>query len=188
VYSKNKKIIDPISHRYWFVEKPEIVKIDKIPLKEFIAKPLLHPQFPNHGTRDVNIPIKDGQSAVFVPNSDLEPVFTEKGKEIHPALKEGDIVRIKDMFNIKILKLGKPILAEFASMEKESEVRKIQAVPLQENISVRVLQPDGIITEGFGEINLKGLAEGTIVQFERYGFVKLINIQEKEIYCYFTST
>ena len=92
---------------------------------------------------------------------------------------------MKDMFNIEVTDVNIPILAKFASLEKEQSVRKIQVVPKTENVKVRVLRPEGIITEGYGEKLLTKLKTGTIVQFERYGFVRLLEISPQDVFGYF---
>lgn len=40
-------------------------------------------------------------------------------------------------------------------------------------VEVRVLRPDGSVEEGLGEPALRGVRVGEILQFERYGFVRV---------------
>ena len=187
IYSKNSTIIDPTSNRYWFVEKPHSVKITDIPMEEFVANPLINPQYPKKGVRNVPLDIKEGISKVFIAENDLNEVKGKKGNIIYPALKIGQIIRFKDLFNVKIEKLGKNPIVNFESQEKEQNIRKIQVVHQNNKIRVKILQPDGKITSGYGELNLRGLKPGTIVQFERYGYVKLKKLTKSEIYGYFTN-
>ncbi len=187
IYSKNSTIIDPTSNRYWFVEKPHIVKVKDIPIEKFIANPLINPQYPDKGVRNVPLDIKEGISKVYISESDLNEIKGKKGNIIHPALEVGQKIRFKDLFNVKIEKLGKNPIVHFESQEKEQNIRKIQVVPQNDKIRVKVLQPDGNITSGYGELNLRGLKPGTIVQFERYGYVKLKKLTKSEIYGYFTN-
>ena len=51
---------------------------------------------------------------------------------------------------------------------------------------VEVLMPDGTRKTGFGEAGLKDLREGTIVQFERFGFVRLDKKQGDKLIFWFT--
>ena len=187
IYSKNSTIIDPTSNRYWFVEKPHSVKITDIPMEEYIAHPLINPQYPDKGVRNVPLDIEEGISKVFISENDLNEIQDKKGNVIYPALKTDQIIRFKDLFNVKIEKLGKNPIVRYESQEKEQDIRKIQVVPQNNKIRVKVLQPDGKITSGYGEMNLRGLKSGTIVQFERYGFVKLKKLSKSEIYGYFTN-
>jgi hypothetical protein len=41
------------------------------------------------------------------------------------------------------------------------------------NIKTEIIMPDGTTTHGLGEPELSKLKIGTIIQFERFGFVKL---------------
>jgi glutamyl-tRNA synthetase len=185
VYAKNKHLIDPIENRYWFVENARKLVVSNIPFSELIATPLVNPSNSDTETREVPISIEDGVCEFYIAEDDLKDVLNAKGKIIHPAIKVDDVIRIKDMFNITITDLGDPIQAEFESKEKAEDSRKIQAVPVKDNIPVKVLQPNGNITHGFGEANLARLEPKTIVQFERYGYVRIINITSEEVYCYF---
>jgi glutamyl-tRNA synthetase len=186
IYSKNKTMIDSTSNRYWFVENPAVMKIDNLPMENFTAQPLLHPNFPDRGTRDIPIDIKNKTTAVYIAKDDLEAATNEKGRIIFPEIKERDSLRIKDMFNIKINKLGAPVLASFESMEKNRTYRKIQAIPFNNGIEIQILQPNGITTEGFAEKSISLMKSGSIVQFERYGYVKIINNSGSIVQGYFT--
>lgn len=185
VYAKNKKLIDADANRYWFVENAKVLNVQKIPFETFTAKPLLHPLIPEKGHREVPITIKEGKSSFYIAEDDLRPALNSKGGIVFNAPKVGDCIRIKDMFNIKITALGDSIQADYYSQEKEAEIRKIQVVPIDSNIPVRVLQPNGVETKGYAESNLKSLLPKSIVQFERYGYVRLIKSSKKEIYGYY---
>jgi len=187
IYSKNKTLIDSTSNRYWFVENPLMLNIDNIPTDDIIAKPLLHPKFPKKGTREIPLGVKDGCTSVYLAKDDLDVVKNEKGKVLHPALTAGSSVRLKDLFNISINNVGDTVETSYLSQEMEKKIRKIQVVPAKNNIKINVLQPNGIVTEGFGEVNLKGLDVGSIVQFERYGYVKLMKISDDQIFGYYTN-
>ncbi len=188
VYSKNTKLIDDGADRYWFVENPLKLDISDLPFNNFTAKPLLNPNFPKKGTRAVSINITDGSASLYIAKDDKLEQKTDKGKVLYPAMKKGDILRIKDMFNIQLTKVGAAVAATFESQEKLKKVRKIQAIPSGSNIPIKILQPDGKITEGFGEINLRSLTPNSIVQFERYGYVCLKEISKNHIFGYFTNS
>ncbi|WP_371806309.1 glutamate--tRNA ligase [Candidatus Lokiarchaeum ossiferum] len=187
IYSYNTKLIDADSNRYWFVENPKAVKILDIPMDKYVANPLLNPQFPEKGTRNVPMGINNHQCDVFMASADLDAVINHKGKVLYPAITEGQDIRFKDMFNVKIESIDENITARYLSSDKIQGIRKIQVVPELNNIPIKILQPDGIVTEGFGESNLRTLKPGTSVQFERYGYVKLRDISPNNIYGYFTN-
>jgi len=187
IYSYNTKLIDSTAYRYWFVEDPIPLHINQLPFKQFTAEPLLHPQFPKKGTRHIPIEIAEGQSTVYLAKADLDAVLNHKGKLLHPALAQDEVVRLKDMYNVQIRKIeGSQITADYESTEKKDGTRKMQVVPRNFSIPVRILQPDGHTTEGFAESTLQELSPNSMVQFERYGYVRLRQISEKEVYGYFT--
>ena len=104
-------------------------------------------------------------------------------------MKKGDTFRLKDLFTVKIDEIkpnGSKISATFLTEEVEKNIRKIQWVPKKGNCSVKILKPDGKITEGSAELNIKPLPVSTVLQFERYGFVKIIENRQDYIYCYFS--
>jgi len=51
----------------------------------------------------------------------------------------------------------------------------------EDNIEVEVLMGDGSTVKGLGEKDLTNVKEGDIIQFERFGFVRLDSI-EKDVY------
>jgi len=51
---------------------------------------------------------------------------------------------------------------------------------------VKVLKLDGLISNGYGEINLLNIPMNKTIQFERYGFVNPIKLENNELFCYFT--
>lgn len=187
IYSKNTKLIDEQANRYWFVEDPRSVLIKEIPFDNFTAEPLLHPNFPERGTRKIELPIQEGQTKVYMAAMDLEEYRNAKGKLIYPKLDVGHLLRFKDMFNVTVEKINDPILVKYHSREMSHDSRKIQVVPQHGSIKMRVLQPDGKITKGYTTAYLKEVALEDIVQFERYGYVKIKQISEEEIYGYFTN-
>ena len=80
----------------------------------------------------------------------------------------------------------KIIKAVYHSQELERKFPIIQWVPNTEYINISILKPDGTISKGFGEINLKEVPLNKPIQFERYGFVNPIKRNKKELFCYFT--
>lgn len=99
------------------------------------------------------------------------------------SLKEGDVIRLKDLYNVKIEKMGKEISASFAGEEIGKE-KKIQWV--SEKLECEVLRPGDLVLDsgdfnpaslnidkGYCEKSVNSVKEGDTVQFERYGFCRL---------------
>ncbi|MFX1445468.1 MAG: glutamate--tRNA ligase [Promethearchaeota archaeon] len=176
LYSKNQDRIDEISDRYFFVEDPVLIEIKNVPFKEYKAEPLLLPSNPKKGKRKIDVVIKNEILKVFIALSDAK------------KLKKEQILRLKDLLNIKILAMdlkNNKILAEFHSSELNRAYSIIQWVPDGKFVKVSILKPDGSFSNGYGEINLLKIPLNTTIQFERYGFVNPIKL-EKELFCYFT--
>jgi glutamyl-tRNA synthetase len=149
----NRKIIDPIVNRFFFVANPVKVHIDNMP-KIKTAKLQIHPD--KTGTRDIKV-----SKAIFIDKKDL----------INNLKLE---VRLKGLCNAQIpAKPGvihKKILCTGATPKYNLQV--IQWVP-KDHVKVDVLMTNGKIIHGIAETNVKDLKEGTIVQFERFGFCRL---------------
>jgi len=177
IYAKNKDIIDGISDRYFFVEDPVLIEIKNVPFQEYKAEPLLLPSNPNKGKRIINVIAKDNTLKIYIALSDAK------------KLKLEQILRLKDLVNIKIIGLdlkNNKIKAEFHSSELNRAYSIIQWVPGEEYVNVSILKPDGSMSKGYGEINLLKIPLNKTIQFERYGFVNPITLKKKELFCYFT--
>jgi glutamyl-tRNA synthetase len=157
LYTENRRLIDPIADRYFFVPRPKAVKIEGLPAPREARIPL-HPDHPERGFRTI-----PGAKVVHIPAADLE---AHRGQEI----------RLKDWCNVRL-----EGVARFTSWEVK-DIPKVQWLP--SGLPTRVLMPDGSWTEGLGEAALSQVAAGTIVQFERFGFVRLQSIGP-EVTAYF---
>jgi glutamyl-tRNA synthetase len=89
-----------------------------------------------------------------------------------------------DLFNVKIMTAS--IYAGEACFESESyeQAREIKAqlihwVPVGEDLPCRVVMPDATVAEGVAESRCKRLKEDTIIQFERFGFVRVDSTNNK---------
>jgi glutamyl-tRNA synthetase len=177
LYSKNRDIIDEISDRYFFVENPILLKIKNIPSNKYIAEPLVHPSHPEKGHRKINCVGKNNQLEILISISDTE------------EMESGQIIRLKDLMNIRVESINfdeKVIESTFHSKDLSREFSIIQWVPKDEKVKVSILNPDGSLSEGFGEINLLKIPMNRTIQFERYGFVNPIELKENSLFCYFT--
>jgi len=153
----NRKLIDRIANRYFFIPNPKKIEIKGMRIKQ--ARAALHPDDKKRGYRTFSL-----TSTFFIDAEDFEAY---KGVE----------VRLKDLCNIK---LGEK--SEYTGTDLKP-TPKIQWVPAKYCI-VRVITP-GKEIKGYGEINLLKAKPGSIVQFERFGFVRIEKIQEKNVVAVF---
>ncbi len=163
LYSKNRKIIDEKANRYFFVPQPERLLIKNVPDKKE-ARLRLHPDREERGKRTLPLERDDGKLIVWISKKDVDKMGL------------GDIVRLKDLLNFELTSI-KPLEANFKSFEL-LDVPKIQWVS-KNPIEVEVLEPTGDKKKGYAEPEVKNLSKGEIIQFERYGFISIDEIEPK---------
>jgi len=164
---ENKKLLDPTTPRLFFVASPVALNVKGAPQKE--AKLRRHPSDESMGLRTMKT---NGKFMIAKADAD--------------ALKEGEVFRLKDLMNVKLeRKAGNALEASHAE-DKPLPKKKIHWVAAGEGaLEASVLVPGDLLKDGkFNEESLrtdKGLVEpdaarleqGTVVQFERYGFCRL---------------
>ncbi len=178
LFAYNRKILDAQSSRYFFVPQPRELKVLMVP-KTFQTNLPLHPEKPELGSRKyiVSPEGKDSMVSFWVSKKDTETMEPEK------------IFRLMELFNVKIEgKTVNFVTAKFAS-ESYEEVRKIkvqliQWIPKGTEFPCQVVMPDASVAEGFAEADCKKLKPDDIIQFERFGFVRINEVGEKLIAYY----
>ncbi|MEM7815306.1 MAG: glutamate--tRNA ligase [Candidatus Aenigmatarchaeota archaeon] len=143
----NRKIVDKSANRYFFIAEPIRIRVAKPPVRT--AKLKLHPEKPK-GWRT----LKAG-SELLIERQDMN---LHKGKE----------VRLMGLCNI-MLRKGEPCAATGVEVKP---VPKIHWLPARGAIKVTVIMPDKTI-KGLGERTLLKAKAGDVVQFERFGFVRI---------------
>jgi len=177
LYSKNKDIIDEKSNRYFYVEEPAILEITDVPFSNFIAEPMLQPTDPQKGRRKIRVDAINNRLLILISRADMV------------KLNADQIIRLKDLINIQITSKNlneSKIQARFHSPELNRDYSIIHWVPKKENVNVSIIKPDGTMSMGNGEKNLKNIPLNKPIQFERYGFVNPIKWENQTLICYFT--
>lgn len=165
LYTENRRIIDEEANRYFFVPDSRKIVIDNVPEQDEVRL-RLHPDHAERGKRKLPLKIENNSLQVLISSSDV--------KEI----EEGDIVRLKDFFNFELISKN-PLKADFEGFDL-LDVPKIQWVSANP-VETEVLKPDGTTDEGYAEPEVAQLPEGEVIQFERYGFVKIEKTKPKVI-------
>jgi glutamyl-tRNA synthetase len=161
----NRKIIDPIAHRYYFVANP--IEVIITGLKGSLeVHPPLHPEQPDLGNRTIHIEAKDGKATLLAPGNDFN------------LLKSQPEVRFMNLFNFKLAGTSndKNFVGEITQdTEHHSKAPILQWVPStgNDNVAVHVLMPDGTRVNGFAEADLRNEAADSIIQFVRFGFCRI---------------
>ena len=176
--AENRKLVDPIAKRYFFVPYPVVLYVENAP--DVTKEISFHPSNTSFGSRI----IKTG-NVFYVPKSDMD------------KLEKGDIFRLKDLYNVKILKKDGKILGEHAGEKLIQDSLKIQWAS-EDSIEMNVFKPHPLFIDdnyndkslekirGFAEKSVKDIQTDEIVQFERFGFVRIEN-KKDEIIGYFSN-
>ncbi len=153
LYAINRQMIDSETLRYSFVQDAIKLNISKEGLHgvERVVVPN-HPDRPED-TREVLV-----SDDIVISGKDFEK---HKGNE----------VRLLHLFNVKI---GNK--TEVTSVENK-KIPKINWVSVGA-VKTRILMPEGEWVEGFCEPNAAKVKAGTIIQFERFGFVKFDRVHQ----------
>ncbi|MEW6329171.1 MAG: glutamate--tRNA ligase [Candidatus Micrarchaeota archaeon] len=162
--SENRKILDPVSERYYFVPSPLKLKVKNAPkMSAHLRK---------HPTADLGERVMEVGNTFYIPKSDAQ------------ALARGEVFRLKDLYNVKFLREGEQLEGEYAGGELK-EGKKLQWVSEENYLECEVLVPgDVLVDDRFNETSLRidegyceracgSLGVGAIIQFERYGFCRL---------------
>ncbi len=150
LYAINRQLIDLESPRFAFVEKPFSLELKEMPTVESISVPV-HPDKPQELRT-----IKIGNNI-----SIAEKDYSEhKDKE----------VRLIHLFNVMLS--GKPHVTSIDN----KKIPKIQWV--SDGVKARVMMVEGNWVEGLVEPSASNIKKDSVVQFERFGFVRFDRLHE----------
>ncbi len=171
LYAYNKKIVDPTAKRFFFVSNPVTVTISGVS-HPFASKIAFHPDNPETGYRTFQITPVGGVASFLVSGDDLELL---KGK---PA------IRFMDLFNFHVTEIGEASVQATFHSESYEEAKQLGAplihwVPFDTGVPCDVMMPDGSVVTGVAEDACRTLKQGEIVQFQRFGFVRVDSVGEK---------
>jgi len=175
----NRKIVDLKAPRILFVDNP--VKVVVHGISEYTTKIPYHPENEKLGYRILRLKGKEKLLELYISRRDCE------------KMAKGVLVRFLGLFNVKVENVGESeVNAVFSGVSLE-DARKhkapiIQWVPVTDNVKVVVKKPEGLnlnIVEGLAEESLKTISPGTIVQFYRFGFVKIDRLVGNKVIAYF---
>ncbi len=155
--AKNREIIDPIAHRYSFIEEPIRLHISGV--EKHLVTQHLHPDKKDGGRQLIS------EGEYWIRASDAK-MFKESGK-----------IRLKDDLTFE-QRDGKHI---FLSREPGAKFI-INWLPAENNLPCKIRMPDGTLKEGLGEKGIQDLKVDDIVQFERFGFCRLDRVTKEGVF------
>lgn len=160
----NRKVVDEKAKRFFFVPNPVKVTVEDAPREKKVLK--LHP------TIDLGTRMVETSNVFFIPKEDVD------------KLKVGDVFRLKDLYNVKVTEKNREIKGRFMGKQLLPGTDKIQWVT-EKCFCMTVYVPKPLFikgkynpgslmqVEGYAEDAVQGLRHGEIVQFERFGFVRI---------------
>ena len=168
LYAENRKIVDPLANRYFFV--PDPVTISVRGAGPVASSLLLHPADEARGVRTLEF-----SSAVTLPAAEL----TDRTRTM---------IRLKDLFNVSVeYNSTRPRL--FYAGDSLADARAVKApviqwLPAAQQVPCTLRTPEGDV-EGACEPAVAG-EPGKVVQFERVGFARIDSVTDDGIVAYWT--
>ena len=167
----NRKIIDPISPRLFFVKNPVEVNVEGA--REATVTLKNHPTDVSLGTRTVKV-----AGSLYIAGDDVA------------SLKAGDEIRLIELYNVKITNVNRnggktSISAAMGGNEILQSMPKIQWIAKNDIVDYRVMIPKELyigeeyntnsleIVQGFAESFVSTLKPDSRVQFVRFGFCRI---------------
>ena len=177
LYALDKKLIDPTSDRYVFVRDPVKLTINDMPgrIENEIPR---HPDLPARGFKRFSItPEPDRSVTLLISRDDLK------------LLEVSKYVRLIDLCNLRVVKVGeRGVQCVYYSADHRDaqglNAPLLQWLQLEDTFPARVFMPDGTRQEGSAELQCTKLDVGTVIQFIRFGFVR-IDKKDHEIDAFF---
>ena len=173
--AENRKIIEPRSNRYSFVDNP--VKLTVNGVKDTItAKLPIHPDYPERGNRVHVLTPSNGAIQLNLSRSDLDKIA------------EGKLVRLMGVANIMIDYIDDEITASYHSighqLARDKNAPFLNWLPYGEGVEAKVIMPDASELIGLAETSVKSLKPDDMFQFERLGYCRVD--QSNPFVAYFT--
>lgn len=151
----NKRLLDENADRYFFVKDPVEVKVENAPKMELDLN--LHPTIRKGGRKH------ETNEYFYISRDDFK------------MLEEGSIYRFIECYNVRYKKDNTfEFVDENVETYKERGKSMLHYLPKEEGIvEAEVMLPNKEIDQGFAESYIENVEEGSVVQFERYGFARL---------------
>jgi glutamyl-tRNA synthetase len=177
LYAYNRKIIDRAADRYFFVHDPIELRVQAIP-HPFEASLRRHPEDAERGFRRYEIRPREGCASFLVSGNDAN------------ILKSCQNIRLIGLFNVHVEEVEKGLVDARFHSDLYQEARKTGA-PLihwilkDTGIPCDVVMPDASMAKGLAEDSCRTLHPDDVIQFERFGFVRVDRLKKK-LTTYFT--
>ena len=168
IASVNRRNIESKADRYFFVRDPIPLHVSDVD-GEHTARLPLHPDYPERGTRNYAVKPDNGWASFVISRDDLVKASLNKK------------VRLMGLFNIEITDVNRNSLNASYYSKDYQEARAVDApfihwLPGNSGVEARVVMPDATIADGLVEPKCLDLELDAMIQFERFGFVRVDNV------------
>ncbi len=165
IASINRRNIESRANRYFFIKDPVPLQVSDID-REHIARLPLHLDYPDRGSRDYLIKLDNGQASFVISRDDVEKMSPDR------------LVRLMGLFNVEITGMDQSGVYASYHSEGHQEARSVEAIFihwLPENVGIKahVVMPNASIVKGLVESECLDLKIDDMIQFERFGFVRV---------------
>ncbi len=171
LYSINRSLIEPLANRYSFISDPVKLRITGLK-KTVTARIPLHPSFPEKGFREIHLKPEANSILVYISGSDAS------------SMKIGETYRLMGFLNFKVESLNGEVKGSFQGFTLSPKIRIIHWLPLDRIVKARIIMPDASIVEGFCDYDCKRLKIDDKVQFIRFGYVRVDDVNEPLTFYY----
>jgi glutamyl-tRNA synthetase len=135
------------------------------PVDVRVSKIRLHPDYPEKGHRIFKVTPQKNRDVLLVSKKDVN------------LFKKDKIVRLMELFNIKVKAVQDKVKADYHS-ETYQEAKAVEAplihwIPASTGVKTSVVLSDVTVVEGLAEEQCKTLKQGDVIQFERFGFARI---------------
>jgi glutamyl-tRNA synthetase len=181
LYALNRKIVDPIAARYFFIKDPKPVEVSGLPESKYSATLTLHPGRRDSLTRTIGFESPSGVATLLLSGVDLE------------LAHEGSELRLMDLFNIRFTRVSPEKTSAIRVSDPYEEARRagmqlIHWLPKEQATTCEVSMPSGETAQGLVEKNITRVKVGEVVQFVRFGFARLDELSDSRVVAYFAHT
>ncbi|MDI9644307.1 MAG: glutamate--tRNA ligase, partial [Candidatus Verstraetearchaeota archaeon] len=160
----NRKILDPMSKRYVFIEEPVNLRVEGIDREYCVSIPL-HPDRQEWGARQFRV---CPGSCVAVQSSDLK------------GLKPGSYIRLMNLFNVEITSREScRVYSEDVQDAKQLGAPIVQWLPGGVGLPMVMVKPDASRVSGLVDPGISTEDFPQVFQFYRYGFVRVYRSEGK---------
>ncbi|HID90433.1 TPA: glutamate--tRNA ligase, partial [Candidatus Bathyarchaeota archaeon] len=99
-------------------------------------------------------------------------------------LKRGSVVRLMELFNVRVESVSERAVTSRFYSEAYTDARRLRAplihwLPYGVGVKASVVMPDGSVMRGVAEPGCRDLRPGAMIQFERFGFVRVDGVNER---------